>query len=210
MRMRRPPSSTSIGSSTRSTGRGSCCTLRPGAADQVDEGRRAAVHHGQLGSVDRHAHVVDAEAVERGEQMLDRADARVAASERGGEPRRGDAARPRRDLDRVRTVAAHEHDARAGPRRRQRSWTGAPLCRPLPVHDTCSASVCCLRTPIPPERRPTRRRGSRKSKPYAGLRAASARSRRLPRNPFESMGWQGDLRGFRRACTRRRESRRPA
>src|SRR5262249_58983991 len=73
-------------------------TLFRSRTDQVDEGRRAAVHHRQLRAVHLDARVVDAEAVERAEQVLDGADARVAAAERGRQARAGHLARARRDL----------------------------------------------------------------------------------------------------------------
>src|SRR5262245_26526071 len=86
-----------------------------GRPDQEHERGGAAVHHRNLGAVDLDAHVVDAEAAERGEQMLDGADARIAAPERGGEAGRGGRRAVRWQLHRLRQVRAHEHDAGIRP-----------------------------------------------------------------------------------------------
>jgi hypothetical protein len=104
----------------------------PGRADQVHERRRAAVHHGQLGAVDLDPDVVDTEAEQRGEQVLDRTDRGVAAAERRGERGRCDLARARRDLDRLAEVGPHEHDPRVRARGMQRQLDGLPAMQPHP------------------------------------------------------------------------------
>ena len=104
----------------------------PGRADQVDERRGAAVHHGQLGAVDLDPDVVDAQAVERAEQVLDRAHGGVTAAELRRERGRHDLARARRNLDRLPEVGAHEHDPRVRARGMQRQLRCRSAVEPHP------------------------------------------------------------------------------
>ena len=95
-----------------------------GGADQEDEGCRTPVHHRDLGPVDLDAHVVDAQAVEGGEQVFDGADRRVAAAESGGVGRGRHGPRLRGNLDGMRQVGAHEDDSRVRPGRVQGQLDG--------------------------------------------------------------------------------------
>jgi hypothetical protein len=57
---------------------------QPGFVDEDHEGRRAAVHHGDLGTVHLHQHIVHAQGIEGGEEVLDGVDGDPVAAERGG------------------------------------------------------------------------------------------------------------------------------
>jgi hypothetical protein len=117
IRMRRSPSRISSGRWTRSRGR---LLEQARGAQQEDERRGAPVHHRDLRAVDLDPEVVDAEAVDRGQEVLDGADRRPAAPEGGGVAGGGHGVGARRNLDRRRQVGAHEDDAAPRPRRPQR------------------------------------------------------------------------------------------
>ena len=61
--------------------RGDVELLHAGVLNQVDPGRRAAVHDRHFGVVELDEHVVDAQAAQRREQVLDGLDRRLAGDE---------------------------------------------------------------------------------------------------------------------------------
>src|SRR5262249_56881033 len=71
----------------------------PGPAQELDPWRSAAVERRELGAVELRARVVDAEAEERGEQVLDRRRAGAALPDRRRALRPDHRVGPRRDLD---------------------------------------------------------------------------------------------------------------
>ena len=106
------PSRTSTGlrmRSTRACGAAACDRR----ADGVDVGLRGAVEDGNLKVVDLDDQVVDAEADQRGEQVLGGGDEHALAHQRGGVADLGDVAAGGGDLEVV-EVRAAEDDAGAG------------------------------------------------------------------------------------------------
>ena len=113
---------------------------QPRLVQQDHEGRRAAVEHRDFRAVHLDAHVVDAEARERRQQVLDRADrdaVPAAASWRGPGSRCGRASRGISTPTSVRTKRM-PCSAGAGTSRRR---TGRPQWSPIPVHATSRLSV---------------------------------------------------------------------
>src|SRR5262249_29883966 len=81
---------------------------------------------------DLDADVVDAQAVERAEQVLDGAHRGIPAPELGRERGRDDLARPSWNLDRLAEIGAHEHDPRVRTRGMQRQLGRPTALEPHP------------------------------------------------------------------------------
>ena len=86
-----------------------------GGIDEVHERKRAAVDDRDFGAVDEDVDVGHAAGVERGQEVLDRADRDVVATDRRRVIERGGRGLQRRDAQAV-EVRAHELDAVAGGR----------------------------------------------------------------------------------------------
>ena len=97
---------------------------------QDHEGRRAAVEHRDFRAVHLDAHVVDPEARERRQQVLDRSDRDAVPLERRGVILGADVGERRLDLDAH--VRAHEADAVLGGRRNEPQAHGPPAVEPDP------------------------------------------------------------------------------
>ncbi len=102
----------------------------PGGPDQEHERGRAAVHDRDLGSVDLDPRVVDAEAVERRQKMLDCADRHIAAAQGRGIAVATQRIRSHRDLDRMREVAAQEDQPGVGLGGMERQVHGRTRVKP--------------------------------------------------------------------------------
>jgi len=84
---------------------------------QENERTRAAIHDGNFGTTDLDECVVDAEAREGRQQMLDRRHAHLALDERGTEGGFADIAGTSRNVDGNGKIGSSEDDARVGRRR---------------------------------------------------------------------------------------------
>ena len=94
---------------------------------QEHERTRAAIHDGHFGRAHFDVCVVDAEAGERRQQVLDRGDARVAIEESGAELGVADVVRGGADVHGRIEIGTPENDARVGrrgPQRHQHLLTG--------------------------------------------------------------------------------------
>src|ERR1019366_9162239 len=90
--------------------------LNAGGLQQEHERTGAAVHDRHLARGDLHAGIVDPEACEGRQQVLDGGDTRVAGDQRGAERGVADILGARRDIDRLRQIDAAETDAAVGRR----------------------------------------------------------------------------------------------
>ncbi len=154
-RSRRPGSSdadlpwppTRTGFSTLIARRGASCSTMPGALDEKDERRGAAVHRRHFRPVELDHGVVDLEPGKGRHQMLDGRDGDASpcdggAQRRVGEvaPGRGDLARPT-SLRRKRMPVSAAAGCRVMPIR-------TPECRPTPRHRIAALRVFCRAAPL--------------------------------------------------------------